>query len=101
MGVRSLRAGFTIIELMITLAVLGVLLALGMPSISSWLQNTQIRTAAEGMVSGLQLARAEALRRNANVRCRTPPRRATRILPTPSRRRSCRRRPPRRVPATR
>lgn len=61
-------AGFTIIELMITLAVLGVLITLGLPSMSAWLQNTQIRGGAEGMISGLQLARAEALRRNASVR---------------------------------
>ena len=68
MRVGGPSAGFTIIELMIVLVVLGVVLTLGMPSISGWLQNTQIRTAAEGMVSGLQLARAEALRRNAIVR---------------------------------
>ena len=68
MRVGGPSAGFTIVELMIVLVVLGVVLTLGMPSISGWLQNTQIRTAAEGMVSGLQLARAEALRRNAIVR---------------------------------
>lgn len=61
-------AGFTLIELMITLAVLALLLTVGLPSLATWLQNTQIRTAAEGMQAGLQLARAEALRRNTSVR---------------------------------
>jgi type IV fimbrial biogenesis protein FimT len=61
-------AGFTLIELMIGLTVLGIVLMIGLPSLATWIQNTQIRTAAEGMQSGLQLARAEALRRNTTVR---------------------------------
>lgn len=60
--------GFTLIELMIGLTVLGIVLMIGLPSLATWIQNTQIRTAAEGMQSGLQLARAEALRRNTTVR---------------------------------
>jgi type IV fimbrial biogenesis protein FimT len=59
--------GFTLIELMITLAVMGILFAVGFPSMSVWLQNSQIRTAAEGGLNGMQLARAEAVRRNAGV----------------------------------
>ena len=61
-------AGFTLIELLIALAVIGILMAIGLPNISVWIQNTQLKTAAEGVVSGLQLARAEALRRNVSVR---------------------------------
>ena len=60
--------GFTIVELLVTVAVLGIVLMLGLPNISAWLQNTQIRNGAEAMVSGLQFARAEALRRNRPVR---------------------------------
>jgi len=60
--------GFTIVELLVTVTVLGIVLMLGLPNISSWLQNTQIRSSAEAMVSGLQLARTEALRRNRQVR---------------------------------
>lgn len=66
---RRLRVrGFTLIELLITVAVLGIVLMLGLPNISAWLQNTQIRNSADAMVSGLQLARVEALRRNRSVR---------------------------------
>jgi len=39
-----------------------------LPSMTTWLQNQQIRTSAEGLQAGLQFARAEALRRNAPVR---------------------------------
>ena len=60
--------GFTLIEVMITLAVLVLLFMTGLPSLTTWLQNTQLRGAAEAMQAGLQLARAEALRRNAPVR---------------------------------
>jgi type IV fimbrial biogenesis protein FimT len=60
--------GFTLVELMITLAVFALLLMVGLPSMTTWLQNQQIRTSAEGLQAGLQFARAEALRRNAPVR---------------------------------
>jgi len=60
--------GFTLVELMITLAVLGMLIMIALPNMGTWLQNTQIRTSAEAMQAGLQLARAEALKRNTTVR---------------------------------
>jgi len=60
--------GFTLIEMMITIAVLALLLSFGLPGMATWLQNVQIRNAAETMQSGLQSARAEALRRNELVR---------------------------------
>jgi len=60
--------GFTLIELLTTLAVLALLLMVGLPSMTTWLQNQQLRTSAESLQAGLQFARAEALRRNAPVR---------------------------------
>jgi type IV fimbrial biogenesis protein FimT len=62
------RAGFTIVELVITLALFGVLLALGIPAFTTFIQNAQIRNAAEHAVSGLNLARAESVQRNAPIR---------------------------------
>jgi type IV fimbrial biogenesis protein FimT len=60
--------GFTLIEMMITLAVMALLFMLGLPSMNTWLQNAQLRASAEGLQAGLQVARAEALRRNVPVR---------------------------------
>lgn len=60
-------SGFTLIELMITIALLGVLLGMGVPALRDWITNTQINTAAEAINNGLQLARSEAVRRNTNV----------------------------------
>lgn len=62
------QQGFTLVELMVAVAVVGILLSAGVPSFRAWLLNTKIRTTAEAMQNGLQLARAEAVRRNERVR---------------------------------
>lgn len=60
-------AGFTLIELMFAVAIVGILLAAGLPEASNWIQNTKVRTAAETISNGMQLARGEAVRRNTQV----------------------------------
>jgi len=60
--------GFTIVEVMIALTVLGVLIAFGAPGFVEWLQNQQIRAAADATLNGLQAARTEAVRTNQPVR---------------------------------
>jgi type IV fimbrial biogenesis protein FimT len=62
-----LQRGFTLIETMITIVIVAVALSMGVPAFSSWMQNTQIRTVAESIQNGLQVARNEALRRNCQV----------------------------------
>jgi len=64
---RHNQLGFTMIELMIGVAILAILFSVAAPSFQTWIQNTQLRTAAESISNGLQLARAEAVRRNTNV----------------------------------
>ena len=61
------QRGATLIELFIGLVIMGILIAAGVPTFRTWVQNTQIRTAAESVQNGLQVARNEAVRRNANV----------------------------------
>ncbi|HYP82901.1 GspH/FimT family pseudopilin [Variovorax sp.] len=59
--------GFTLVELMVTVIVLSILAVVAYPSFSGFIQNGQIRASAESLMSGLQLARAEAIRRNVTV----------------------------------
>ncbi len=61
------RAGVTVIEMLIALAILAILVFVALPNFTMWIQNTKIRTTAQDLLNGLQLARAEALRRNARV----------------------------------
>jgi type IV fimbrial biogenesis protein FimT len=65
---RQSQTGMTLIELMIGLAIMALLIMIGLPNMSIWLNNSQIRTAGETMLAGLTLARTEAVRRNQIVR---------------------------------
>lgn len=60
----STNRGVTLIELIVGVAILALLFALGASSYSVWMQNTRVRTAAESIQNGLQIARNEAVRRN-------------------------------------
>lgn len=64
---RSRSSGFSLIELMIGIVILAILATLAVPGFQTWIQNSQIRNAAESIQNGLQRARSEAVARNANV----------------------------------
>lgn len=59
--------GLSLIEILVVVAIVAILAATGIPSFNEWIQNTQIRTAAESIASGLQSARAEAIRRSTPI----------------------------------
>jgi type IV fimbrial biogenesis protein FimT len=65
---RRFPSGFTLVEVLVGLAIVSILMALGFPSYAAWAQSLQVRNAAEALQQGMHLARAEALRRNADVR---------------------------------
>ncbi|PTT77878.1 type II secretion system protein GspH [Pelomonas sp. HMWF004] len=60
-------AGFSLIELMVAVAVLSILTAVAMPNFTSWIRNARARTVADALQSGLRLAQAEAQRRTHTV----------------------------------
>jgi type IV fimbrial biogenesis protein FimT len=66
MPMNTMR-GFTLIELMIGLAIVGILVFVGLPEFSIMMANIQIRAAAEAMTNGMQTARGEAVQRNGSV----------------------------------
>jgi type IV fimbrial biogenesis protein FimT len=60
-------AGFGLIELMVTITLLSILMALAVPSMGAWIRNNKIRTVADSLQNGLRLAQTEALRRSRQV----------------------------------
>ncbi|MBN1238033.1 MAG: GspH/FimT family pseudopilin [Gammaproteobacteria bacterium] len=59
--------GFTLLELMVTLAVAGVLVTIGVPSFFDIVRNNRAATNANEMVTAFTLARSEAIRRGARI----------------------------------
>jgi type IV fimbrial biogenesis protein FimT len=61
------QRGATLVELAVVLTIAAVLYTQGAPMYAAWVGNAQTRTAAESILNGMQLARAEAMRRNRMV----------------------------------
>lgn len=61
---RTLQSGISLVEVLVVVFIVGLLAAAAIPSFQTWMQNVQIRTAAESLLNGLQTAQNEAIRRN-------------------------------------
>ncbi|MCD9005136.1 GspH/FimT family pseudopilin [Luteimonas sp. XNQY3] len=59
--------GFTLVELMVTVAVIAILSAVAVPAMTGLINRSRISGLTGEVVSALQLARSEAVRRNARV----------------------------------
>lgn len=64
----SRRSGITLIELVITLAILAVLVALVVPSLGKWIQHYRMRGTVREIVSQMELAKIKALKTNREYR---------------------------------
>jgi len=59
--------GFTLIELMLAIGIVGILASIGLPSMNYIMNNSRVRTATSDAHISLLLARSEAIKRNVNI----------------------------------
>jgi type IV fimbrial biogenesis protein FimT len=61
------QRGFSLIEMVVVVVIMGILLGLGLPSYRTYMANQRIVASAEVFMTGLQMARAEAVKLNQRV----------------------------------
>lgn len=66
-GLPRRAVGFTLIELMVTIAVAATLLVVAVPSFRAIINSNRLTTAANTLVNALNVARMEAIKRNAST----------------------------------
>lgn len=59
--------GFSLVELSIVVTLFAILAAFAIPSYQQMMDNARIRTANDSILSGIQIARGEAIKRNTSV----------------------------------
>jgi type IV fimbrial biogenesis protein FimT len=64
---RPARPGFTLIEILVVVIILGVVLALAVPSFTGAVNGSRLAGTANELLASLKQARAEAVRRNQRV----------------------------------
>lgn len=64
---RTGQRGFTLVELMVTLAVVAIVALIAVPGMQGLVNNSRSTGMAGEMTASLQLARSEAIRRNSPV----------------------------------
>lgn len=63
--------GFTLVELMITLAVVAIVVSIAAPSMGQFIRENRAATQANNVLASIQLARSEAINRNVRVTLRS------------------------------
>lgn len=61
------NAGFTLIELLMALAIAAIVVTLGIPSFQETMRSNRLTTQANDLVTAINLARAEAVKRRSTV----------------------------------
>lgn len=66
--IHRILGGFTIVELMVVVAIVAILVALGAPSFSDMMRRNRLSAAASALQVSLSLARSEAVKRGSDAR---------------------------------
>src|SRR6056297_3111798 len=64
---RAGQSGFTVMELLLAIAVLAIVTTLALPAFTQFIQNNRLAAEANEMVASFQFARSEALKRGVPV----------------------------------
>lgn len=67
LGLRPVTRGFTLLELLIVMAIVAIVATLAAPSFNGVLERQRVRTVADMLRSSIDLARSEAVKRNTPI----------------------------------
>lgn len=65
-GRHSYENGFSLVELIIVIAIIGIAAAIAIPGFINWLPNYRLKAAVQDIYSNIQLAKLTAVQRNRN-----------------------------------
>lgn len=66
-GPAAGRRGFTLIEVMVVVAIIAILLSVAAPSLVAFQRNSELRSTASGFLAAVQAARVEAMKRGVDT----------------------------------
>jgi len=79
---KRAQPGFTLLELMLVVAIASVLLAIAVPAMGNFIRNSRITSAANDVMAGLHFTRSEAIKRRLPVTLCTSASAVTDLNPT-------------------
>ncbi len=65
--IRKKQRGFTLLEIVMVIAIIGILFTMAVPAILNWLPDYRLKSAAGDLVANFQRVKMEAVKRSTNV----------------------------------